>query len=47
MNSTVFIKPVSNVKKHRDIELVITNSRKNYLVPEPSYHAIVLFLKMH
>ena len=29
---------MENVRKHRDIKLVATNRRKNYLVSEPIYH---------
>ena len=38
MNNTVFGKTVENVRKHRDIKLVKTERRKNYLVSEPNYH---------
>ena len=43
MNNAVFGKTMKNVRKHRDIKLVITERRRNYLVPEPNYHAINLF----
>ena len=29
---------MENVRKHRDIELVTTKRRRNYLVSEPNYH---------
>ena len=29
---------MENVRKHRDINLVATNKRRNYLVSEPNYH---------
>ena len=29
---------MENVRKHRDIKLVITNKRRNYLVSEHNYH---------
>ena len=34
---------MENVRKHRDIKLVTTEKRRNYLVPEPNYHSIKLF----
>ena len=38
MDNAVFEKTMENVKKHRDIKLVTTERRKNYLVLEPNYH---------
>ena len=29
---------MANVRKHRDIKLVITERRQNYLLSEPNYH---------
>ena len=43
MNNTVFGKTLENVRKHRDIKLVITERRRNYLVSEPSYHTTKFF----
>ena len=34
---------MENVSKHRDIKLVTTESRKNYVVSEPNYHTTKLF----
>ena len=42
MNDPVFRKSMENVRKQRDIELVITK-RKNYLVSEPNYHTTKFF----
>ena len=38
MNNAVFGKTMENVRKKRDIKLIITNRRINYLVSEPNYH---------
>ena len=40
MNNAVFEKSMENVRKHRDIKLLTTKRRRNYLVPEPNYHTI-------
>ena len=45
MKNEVFVKAMENVRKHRDIKLVTTNRRRNYLVSEPSYHTTHLFLE--
>ena len=36
-------KTMENVRKHRDIKLVTTERRKNYLVSEPNYHTAKFF----
>ena len=38
-------KTMENVTKHRDIKLVTTEKRKNYLVSEPNYHTTKFFTK--
>ena len=46
MNNSVFGKTMKNVPKHRDIKLVITERRKNYLASEPNYHSTKFFQKI-
>ena len=43
MNIAVFGKTIENVIKHRDIKLVKTEKRRNYLVLEPNYHTAKFF----
>ena len=43
MNNAFFGKTIENVRKHRDIKLVTTERRRNYLVSEPSYHTKKFF----
>ena len=38
MNNEVFGKTMENVRKHRDIKLLTTESRRNFLVLEPNCH---------
>ena len=38
-----FGKTMENVRTHRDIKLVTTERRKNYLVSEPNYHTAKFF----
>ena len=38
MNNAVFGKAMGNMRKNRDIELVTTDRRRNYLVSEPNYN---------
>ena len=45
MNNAVFGKTMKNLRKHRDIKLVTTEARRNYLVPEPTCHAEKEFIK--
>ena len=43
MNNAVFGKFMENLKKNRDIKLVTTERRRNYLVSEPNYYARTFF----
>ena len=43
MNNVVFGKPIENVRTHRDIKLLSTERRNNYLVSEPNFHTTKLF----
>ena len=38
MNNAVFGKTMENVRKHRDIKLVITDKRRSQLMSESNYH---------
>ena len=43
MNNADFGKTIKNVRKHRGIQLVTTERRRNYLVSEPNYHTTKFF----
>ena len=43
MNNAVFRKMMENGRKHRDMKLVTTEKRRNYLVPQPNYHTTKFF----
>ena len=43
MNNSVFEKTMENVRKYRDIKVVTTERRRNYLVSEPNYHTTKFF----
>ena len=43
MNNEVFGITIENLIKHRDIKLVTTERRRNYLVSEPNYHTSHFF----
>ena len=38
-------KTMENARSHRNIKLVITEKRRNYLVSEPNYHTTKLFIE--
>ena len=43
MKKAVFGKTMQNVRKHRDVKLVPTERRRNYMVSEPNFHATKFF----
>ena len=43
MNNAIFAKSMKNVKKHRNIKLVTTERRRNYMVSEPNSHTTKFF----
>ena len=43
MNNAVFRKTMEHLRKHRDIKLLTTETRSNYLVSEPNYHTAKCF----
>ena len=43
MNNALSKKIMKNVGKYRDIKLLTTNARKNYLVPEQNYQTTNFF----
>ena len=43
MNNAVFGKTMENVRKHRNIKLLTTERRKNYLLSEPNYPTTKFF----
>ena len=47
MNKEIFEKIMENVKKHRNLKLVTTEVRRNYLVLQPNYHTNFFFLKRY
>ena len=40
MNNAVLGKTMQNVRKHRDVKLVITDKKRSKLVSEPNYHTM-------
>ena len=47
MNNAFYKKTMEDVRKHRDIKLVVTKSNRNYFEPEPSYHTANFFLETY
>ena len=45
MIKAVFGKAMANMRKNRAIKLVTTESKRNFLVREPNYHATKFFIK--
>ena len=43
INNLVFGKTMENMRKRRNIKLVTTERRRNYLVSEPNYHTTKFF----
>ena len=43
MDNAAFGKTMEKIRKHRDIKLVTTERRRNYLVSEPNYHTTKFF----
>ena len=43
MNNAVFGKTMENLRKQRDIKLVTTERKRDYLASEPNYHTTKFF----
>ena len=43
MNNSVFRKTMKYVQKHREIKVVTSKKRRNYLISEPNYHSAKIF----
>ena len=43
MKNAVSGKIMENMRKHRDIKLITTERRRNYLVSKPNYHTAKCF----
>ena len=42
---SLFGKTMENVRKHRNIKILTTERRRNYLVSEPNYHTTKFFME--
>ena len=47
INISVFGKTMRNVRKQKDIKLVKTETRRNYLMSEPNYDATNFFFQIY
>ena len=47
MNNVVFGKAMKNVRNHREINLVTTDTKRNYLVLKPNYYTTKNFQKIY
>ena len=45
MNNAVFGKTMENARKRKEIKLITTERRRNYLVSEPIYHTTKFFYR--
>ena len=43
MNNSVFGKIIENMRKHRNINLITTEKRRNYFVSESDLHTTTFF----
>ena len=43
MNNVVFGKTMENLRKQRDIKLLATEKKRDYLVSEPNHHTTKFF----
>ena len=43
MNNSIFRKTIENLRKHRDINLSTTKTRRNYLVSELDHYTTEIF----
>ena len=41
MSKAAFEKTIGNLRKHRDIKIVITEEKRNYLVSESNCHTTI------
>ena len=46
MKNSAFGKIMENVRKHRDVKLIKTEKRRNYLVSKANYHSTKFFTEM-
>ena len=47
MNNSVFGKTMKNLRKYKDIKLVIIEARRIYFVSEQNYYTTKSFQKIH